>query len=102
MIVRQFINWIRTALPGERAEATRALARAWLISDLSEEDRIAAGGTGNRKARAAVLSDSFFQCCYFRPEYEHPHQTDVYRVIGDCAYPGGDVSYQTTTGSTYC
>jgi uncharacterized protein (DUF2336 family) len=44
MIVRQFINWIRTALPGERAEATRALARAWLISDLSEEDRIAAEG----------------------------------------------------------
>ena len=28
MIVRQFINWIRTASAGERAEATRALARA--------------------------------------------------------------------------
>jgi len=44
MIVRQFISWIRTAPAGERAEATRALARAWLISDLSEDDRIAAGG----------------------------------------------------------
>src|SRR3982075_3800901 len=44
MIVRQFIGWIRTASAGERAEATRALARAWLISDLSEDDRIAAEG----------------------------------------------------------
>src|SRR5947199_3598364 len=39
MIVRQFISWIRTAPAGERAEATRALARAWLISDLHEDDR---------------------------------------------------------------
>ena len=44
MIVRQFITWIRTASAGERAEATRALARAWLISDLSEDDRAAAEG----------------------------------------------------------
>ena len=44
MIVRQFISWIRTAPAGERAEATRALARAWLISDLSEGDRAAAEG----------------------------------------------------------
>ena len=44
MIVRQFINWVRTASAGERAEATRSLARAWLISDLSEEDRAAAEG----------------------------------------------------------
>jgi uncharacterized protein (DUF2336 family) len=44
MIVRQFINWIKTAPAGERAEATRALARAWLISDLTEEDRAAAEG----------------------------------------------------------
>jgi len=44
MIVRQFITWIRTAPAGERAEATRALARAWLISDLSENDRAAAEG----------------------------------------------------------
>src|ERR1700721_4281235 len=44
MIVRQFINWIRTASAGERAEATRSLARAWLISDLTEYDRTAAEG----------------------------------------------------------
>src|SRR6202047_652530 len=44
MIVRQFISWIKTAPAGERAEATRSLARAWLISDLTEEDRAAAEG----------------------------------------------------------
>ena len=44
MIVRQFISWIRTAPAGERAEATRSLARAWLISDLTAEDRAAAEG----------------------------------------------------------
>lgn len=44
MIVRQFITWVRTAPAGERAEATRCLARAWLISDLSEDDRAAAEG----------------------------------------------------------
>src|SRR5450759_2700613 len=42
MIVRLFISWIRTAPAGERAEATRS--RAWLISDLSEDDRAAAEG----------------------------------------------------------
>src|SRR4249920_2868405 len=44
MIVRQFISWVRSASAGERAEATRALARAWLISDLGDDDRIAAEG----------------------------------------------------------
>src|SRR3981081_970337 len=44
MIVRQFISWIRIAPAGERAEATRSLARAWLISELSEDDRAAAEG----------------------------------------------------------
>ncbi|WP_420131796.1 DUF2336 domain-containing protein [Rhodopseudomonas sp.] len=44
MIVRQFISWIRHAPAGERAEATRALARAWLISDLTPDDRAAAEG----------------------------------------------------------
>lgn len=44
MIVRQFISWTKTAPAGERAEATRALARAWLISDLTDEDRAAAEG----------------------------------------------------------
>src|SRR3954462_8691654 len=44
MIVRQFLSWVRTAPAGERGEATRALARAWLLSDLSDEDRGAAEG----------------------------------------------------------
>src|ERR1700755_537789 len=44
MIVRQFLQWMRTAPAGERAEATGALARAYLYSDLVKEDRIAAEG----------------------------------------------------------
>lgn len=44
MIVRQFLQWLRTAPPGDRAEATSALARAYLYSDLSENDRAAAEG----------------------------------------------------------
>src|SRR5580692_11336687 len=44
MIVRQFLHWIRTASAGERAEATNALARAFLFSDLSPDDRAAAEG----------------------------------------------------------
>jgi uncharacterized protein (DUF2336 family) len=44
MIVRQFLHWVRTAPAGVRAEATGALARAFLYSDLSAEDRAAAEG----------------------------------------------------------
>lgn len=44
MIVRQFIQWLRTAPAGERAEATSALARAYLYSNLSPDDRAAAEG----------------------------------------------------------
>ena len=44
MIVRHFLSWIRTAPAGERAEATRALARAWLFSDLGPDDLAAAEG----------------------------------------------------------
>ncbi len=44
MIVRQFLQWIRHAPPGERAEATSALARAYLHSDLSPDDIAAAEG----------------------------------------------------------
>ena len=44
MIVRQFLQWIRHASPGERAEATSALARAYLHSDLSSDDLAAAEG----------------------------------------------------------
>ena len=42
MIIRQFLQWIDTAPVGARAEATGALARAYLHSPLSEEDRAAA------------------------------------------------------------
>src|ERR1043166_2395185 len=44
MIVRQFISWVRSAPAGERAEATRSLARALLFSDMSEDDRLATEG----------------------------------------------------------
>jgi uncharacterized protein (DUF2336 family) len=44
MIVRQFLHWVRQAPAGERADATSALARAYLYSDLSADDRAAAEG----------------------------------------------------------
>jgi uncharacterized protein (DUF2336 family) len=44
MIVRQFLQWQRTAPAAERADATSALARAYLYSDLSPDDRAAAEG----------------------------------------------------------
>src|SRR6202451_1188759 len=44
MIVRHFLQWVRTAPAGERAEATSALARAYLYSDLSPDDLGAAEG----------------------------------------------------------
>jgi len=44
MIVRQFLQWIRYAPPGERAEATASLARAYLYSELSPDDLAAAEG----------------------------------------------------------
>jgi uncharacterized protein (DUF2336 family) len=44
MIVRQFLQWQRTASAAERADATSALARAYLYSNLSPDDRAAAEG----------------------------------------------------------
>ncbi len=44
MIVRQFLQWMRSAPAGERADATGNLARAYLYSDLSPDDRAAAEG----------------------------------------------------------
>jgi uncharacterized protein (DUF2336 family) len=44
MIVRDFLQWVRTAAASERAEATSALARAYLYSDLSPDDLAAAEG----------------------------------------------------------
>ena len=42
MIVHQFMRWIRTAPSGERADATAALARAFLHSELDADDLAAA------------------------------------------------------------
>src|SRR6202161_2656451 len=44
MIVRQFLQWLRTAPAAERADATSALARAYLYSELSPDDHAAAEG----------------------------------------------------------
>lgn len=44
MIVRQFLQWIRTAPSADRADAASALVRAYLYSDLSPDDRAAAEG----------------------------------------------------------
>jgi uncharacterized protein (DUF2336 family) len=44
MIVRQFLNWVRNAPAAERGEATAALARGYLYSDLSPDDRAATEG----------------------------------------------------------
>src|SRR4051794_2086430 len=44
MIVRHFLQWLRTAPAAERADATNALARAYLYSDLTIDDRAAAEG----------------------------------------------------------
>jgi len=53
MIVRHFLQWVRTAPAVDRAEATSALARAYLYSDLSPDDRVAAEG-----AMLMLLDDS--------------------------------------------
>jgi uncharacterized protein (DUF2336 family) len=44
MIVRQFLQWIKSASAAERADAAAALARAYLYSDLGPDDRAAAEG----------------------------------------------------------
>jgi uncharacterized protein (DUF2336 family) len=44
MIVRQFLHWVRTAPAAERGDATAALARAYLYSELTPDDRAAAEG----------------------------------------------------------
>jgi uncharacterized protein (DUF2336 family) len=51
-IMRQFLHWLRTASPRARAEASGALARAYLCCDLSPGDRIAA-----ENAMIALLDD---------------------------------------------
>lgn len=82
MIVRQFLQWLRYAPPGERADATSALARAYLHSDLSPDDRAAAEGAMTmllddpspmvRRALAEVFASS--QCA--PPVIVHALATD--------------------------
>jgi uncharacterized protein (DUF2336 family) len=82
MIVRQFLQWLRTAPAGERAEATSALARAYLYSELSDSDRAAAEGAMTmllddpsplvRLALAEVLASS-----------EHAPPTIVHALAAD-------------------
>lgn len=52
MIVRRFLLWMRTASVEERAEGVAALARAYLYSELSDEDRLDA-----EEALTALLDD---------------------------------------------
>lgn len=52
MIVGQFLLWARQAPPGHRAEAVGALARAYLYSGLSPQDRWEA-----ESAMTAILDD---------------------------------------------
>jgi len=52
MIIRRFLRWVRTASPRARAEASGALARAYLCCDLSPDDRNAA-----ESAMIALLDD---------------------------------------------
>ncbi|MEA2987055.1 MAG: hypothetical protein QOD94_3309 [Alphaproteobacteria bacterium] len=44
MIVRELLQWLRTASAGERADGATALARAYLLSPLSLDDRAAGEG----------------------------------------------------------
>jgi uncharacterized protein (DUF2336 family) len=52
MIVREFLRWIETAPAGLRAEATHALARAFLYSNLDAETR-----SGMEAAMTVLLDD---------------------------------------------
>jgi uncharacterized protein (DUF2336 family) len=52
VIVHQFLQWVQTAPAGERADATGALARAYLYGDLDSDDRDAA-----EAAMIAMLDD---------------------------------------------
>ncbi len=53
MIVRRFLLWAQSASPGQRADAVSALARSYLYSELSSEDRWEA-----ETALTAMLDDA--------------------------------------------
>ena len=53
MIIEHFLEWMHSAPVPERAQAVNALARAYLFSNMSEEDRITA-----ESAMTVLLEDS--------------------------------------------
>ncbi|TVR10148.1 MAG: DUF2336 domain-containing protein [Salinarimonadaceae bacterium] len=53
MIIRRFLLWAQSASPGQRAEAVSALARSFLYSELSPEERWEA-----ETAMTAMLDDA--------------------------------------------
>src|SRR5437773_1293016 len=57
MIVRQFLHWVRTAPAAERADATSALARAYLYSELTPDDRAAVAEVGAAEACLMLIEN---------------------------------------------
>ena len=94
MIVRQFLRWVQTAPAGERAEATSALARAYLYSPLDPADLLSAEAAMTvllddpspmvREALACVLGAS-------------PHAPHA--VIHALAHDQGDIAAMVLTTS---
>ena len=92
MIVRQFLHWLRTAPSGDRAEATSALARAFLYSDLTENDRAAADPGVARSAFApdtASLTETYAAAARLSPTVQAaeigPVFHGLFRSGGDAA-----------------
>jgi uncharacterized protein (DUF2336 family) len=88
MIVRQFLQWLRTAPAGERADATSALARAYLYSDMSNEDRAACEGAmimllddPSPLVRLA-LSETLASSELAPPAIIHALSSDQYEIAG--------------------
>ena len=83
MIVRHFLQWVRTAEAVERAEATSALARAYLYSDLTPDDRIAAEGAMIMLLddRSPLVRQALAEVLSFSPDASETGQLPV--VISD-------------------
>jgi len=62
MIIRRFLLWAQSASPGQRAEAVSALARSFLYSELSPEERWEA-----ETAMTAMLDDASSRSPTTRP-----------------------------------
>jgi uncharacterized protein (DUF2336 family) len=94
MIVRQFLQWVRNAPPGERAEATSALARAYLHSDLSPDDLAAAEG-----AMIMLLDDPSPLVRHAMSEVFASSQKAPLVVVNALAADQVDVAYPVLTRS---